>query len=276
MTPDERHADELLAAYALDAVDPDERVLVERHLEDHPAARAEADRLRHAASALGATAPAGDPPAGAWERLADRLALGAQPSAHERADDAVPPLRHPEPKPLGHLPAADDSSTSRPVLLPGSTGGRPRHRTQRAFTLVAVAAVSIAALVVSSLAWRASRREPAPAGPQAELARASALPTSRVGFLRSPDGRLSVRGVVTADGQGYLDASGLPPLDPDRTYQLWGLDGSAPVSLGVIGPDPTVVAFAAGPTERHFAVTAEPAGGTTVATGQPLVSGQLA
>jgi anti-sigma factor RsiW len=46
--------DDLLAAYALDALDDDERDLVDRYLQDHPDARREVDRLRAAAVAFAA------------------------------------------------------------------------------------------------------------------------------------------------------------------------------------------------------------------------------
>ena len=52
----------LLGAYALDAVDPDERDQIERYLETDPRARAEVESFREAASMLamsGADAPEG-------------------------------------------------------------------------------------------------------------------------------------------------------------------------------------------------------------------------
>lgn len=53
MTPDE--LPKLLGAYALDAVDADERERIERYLETDPRARAELDRLREAAALLAHT-----------------------------------------------------------------------------------------------------------------------------------------------------------------------------------------------------------------------------
>ena len=70
MTPDDR-LDELLGAYALDAVDDIERRRVEAYLADHPEARAEVWQMRQAASML---AHAGNPaPDGVWDRIADTL-----------------------------------------------------------------------------------------------------------------------------------------------------------------------------------------------------------
>src|SRR5687768_2455891 len=74
--PDE--IEELLAVYALDAVDDDERELVDDYLRDNPRAVAEVESYREALSYL----PAGaDAPPGLWERIAAEL------------ETAPPPLR---------------------------------------------------------------------------------------------------------------------------------------------------------------------------------------
>jgi uncharacterized protein (TIGR03083 family) len=54
--------DELLGAYALDAVDPDEAAAVEEYLERTPHAADEVARLRNAAAAIGATEALAPPP----------------------------------------------------------------------------------------------------------------------------------------------------------------------------------------------------------------------
>ena len=67
--------DDLLGAYALDAVDADERELVERHLAGDPAARAEVDEMRETAAVL-ASLPVADEgaPADLWDRIAGAIA----------------------------------------------------------------------------------------------------------------------------------------------------------------------------------------------------------
>ena len=70
MTPDD-HLDELLGAYAVDAVDDTRPPPVEAYLAEHPEARAEVWQMRQAASML---AHAGNPaPEGVWDRIADAL-----------------------------------------------------------------------------------------------------------------------------------------------------------------------------------------------------------
>lgn len=62
MTTDDTTLDELLGAYALDAVDPAEAAAVEEYIERAPSAAAEVARLRSAAAAIGATEAFTPPP----------------------------------------------------------------------------------------------------------------------------------------------------------------------------------------------------------------------
>ena len=62
MSTDDTMLDELLGAYALDAVDADEAVAVEAYLERTPQAAQEVARLRKAAAWIGATEALTPPP----------------------------------------------------------------------------------------------------------------------------------------------------------------------------------------------------------------------
>jgi uncharacterized protein (TIGR03083 family) len=62
MSTDDTMLDELLGAYALDAVDADEAVAVEEYLERMPSAAHEVARLRNAAAWIGATEALAPPP----------------------------------------------------------------------------------------------------------------------------------------------------------------------------------------------------------------------
>ena len=66
--------DELLGAYAVHALEPDEAARLESYLASEPVARAELDRLRDAAAALGAGLEIEeDPPLLPWARLRAEL-----------------------------------------------------------------------------------------------------------------------------------------------------------------------------------------------------------
>ena len=71
----------------------------------------------------------------------------------------------------------------------------------------------------------------------------------------------------------YLDAS-LAALDSDRSYQLWTLDSGTPVSLGLLGSSPRLVAVNIG-TVHSLAITPEPVGGSVRPTSNPVAAGEL-
>ena len=155
-----------------------------------------------------------------------------------------------------------------------STGGRPSSGFLRAAAVVIVLGV-VGALGFAIVDQRSKidRLEQ-----QYDLAAAAdnafADPNSRTAELRSEDGAVQAIAVVRPNGEGYLVARDLPELD-DRIYQLWGVADDKVVSLGVLGADPGVAAFSAGPDFTTLAVTAEDE--PVVASSQPaVVSGILA
>jgi anti-sigma-K factor RskA len=78
---------------------------------------------------------------------------------------------------------------------------------------------------------------------------------------------------------GVLKLAQLPPLEKDRDYQLWVIDGGAPVSAGVIttAPDGAPITFS--PIQRvrqatQFAVSIERKGGNSAPQGQIVLAGK--
>ena len=85
MSTDDAMLDELLGAYALDAVNPDEAVAVEAYLERSPRAADEVGRLRKAAAWIGAT-EALAPPRALHDTVLD-AARGRRPPLHDAGKD---------------------------------------------------------------------------------------------------------------------------------------------------------------------------------------------
>jgi anti-sigma-K factor RskA len=81
------------------------------------------------------------------------------------------------------------------------------------------------------------------------------------------------------EGKAMFYAFDLPPLAPDKTYQLWFIDPSGPVSAGVFQADPKGMASLevdnVAPAERivAWAVTIEPQGGVPKPTGSMVLKG---
>ena len=245
MTPRPTHEEvqELLGAYALDAVDAEEAVLVEDHLRDCPRCRAEVAQHRETAALL--ANEHAEVPSGLWDRVALSL------------EEAPPPM-----------------DLDRVVAL------RPagRGRGLRVASIAAAAAV-VVALSVGVVA-QDRRLDRVQAAMEERTLAAAALaafdhPDAREVALRSDDGRTELRAVVLPDGTGYLRAGPLRGLATGRTYQLWAVVGSEAISAGVLGPDPGVVAFHVDDRTAALALTEERRGGAPRPTMRPFASGVL-
>lgn len=248
---------ELLGAYALDAVDDDERAAVEAHLPACARCRAEVHEHRETAALLAHTG--GDAPAHLWDRIAGAL------------EEPPPPVR---------LVAADEAHAT--GVDRAGDGDRRRGAGRSPWQVAAVALAAAAAVVVAVLGFEVRRqddriddlqvalRDPLAASFEAALD----APGTRLLELESPDGTTVVRGAVTSDGIAYLHASALPALGPDRTYQLWGATGDELVSIGVLGNAPRIVTFPAGGYDL-FAITEEEAPGVVVSDQPAIVAGEL-
>lgn len=240
----------LLGVYALDAVDDEERAAVDAHLAECPRCRAEVDGHREVAAQLALSgAPA---PSGVWDRIADALD-GAL------ADTPPPPLRlvvdH------GDAPAVAGDR-------------RPRWWFGGGIAAAAAAVIAIVGLSVSSIRQQDSIDQVAAAQSLAAAANhAFGDPGAQLAELATPEGQVLARAAVLPDGNGYVLAEALPDL-PEGTYQLWGATGDQVVSLGALGPAPTVRSFAAGAAFDQLMVTAE-AEPVPAPTTAPLVAGRF-
>jgi anti-sigma factor RsiW len=245
---------ELLGAYALDAVDPDESEMVERHLAGCPECQVELAEYREVIGLMGDVRT--EPPPGVW----DRIVAGLQ--------DRPPPAR------------LDRGGT--PAPPPGSGQAGPRHVSVRVFTVVAaIAAVVIAALgvEVARLNSRANRSPTAVAGQALVNAfdSASGQASARHVALHATSGAQPVPAVVLSDGTAFVDGRPLPRLPADRTYQLWGIgaDGAPPVSLAIMGQSPGIQQFGVPTGVGTLAITTERAGGAVAPSAAPIYAGQL-
>lgn len=257
MTTTHQDIQELLGAYALDALERDEAELVERHLELCPRCREEVHAHRNVAGMLGYAGQEAPP------ELWDRIVASTQ--------EAPPTMQ------ADHLQLVGSPTGRRP-------SGVSRHgRTLRART-VAVLGVA-AAVVVGVLGVQVVHLDSRTSQLNRQVASISGVPSMgdvhrALGEPGSRQIRLASLGtnhtmidaVLTANGSGYVYDSQLTPLPGGRTYQLWGIVGGSRISYGLLGSDPSgVVSFRAGRNLQAMAVTAEIAGGVESST-QPLVA----
>jgi hypothetical protein len=253
---------EILGAYALDAVDADERDRIERHLADCPRCRAEVAEHREVASFLSqAGAPA---PEGVWDRIASELAPPAPPMRMRimPSGEAVPTAS--ESVPSG---GPDAAAPVTPI------GAAPSRRTRPMLAMLAVAACVVVLLGVFAVSQsgRAGRSQTIE-----ERASDAAADSKLKVDLGGEDG--SAQAVVGANGQGYLIMDGVEaPADGD-VYQLWGKVDGTVLSLGTFG-DSAVVPFSVDPSRigdiELFAVTQEKAPGVVASSEKPILAGTV-
>jgi anti-sigma factor RsiW len=260
LTPEE--LDELLGAYALDALDPNEREAVEAHLAASPRARDEVARLDDVVAALANTG--GDAPASLWANIS--AAIDATPIA-PHADAAGTGLSF---EPMGGEVREITSARSRPMRRTIVAG------------IAAVAAVVIAFAVMSVAlvhqgnelnAIRAEQRTP---NLSEQAAAALADPNASITTLVAANGKVAARAVVDHDGHGYLVSSDLAALASGTTYQLWGVVDGQAISLGVLGRDPKAVSFSATSAAQTLALTVEKDPGVVASKHAPVASGNVA
>ncbi|MFI8203049.1 anti-sigma factor domain-containing protein [Streptomyces sp. NPDC085937] len=244
----------LAAPYALDALEPAERVRFEKHLRSCARCAAEVRDLAEDAVRLAWSTAAPAPPA-----LRDRVLAAVRTTAQEPAPQA-------------------DSRAREPRLPPHVWGSAPppRVRERRPLFVPFATATAAAALVVAALfgvqADRTRDELNAARDRTREIAHVLAAPDARASSGRDARGRtfgviasVSARGAVVTLG-GYGD----PPNG--RVRQLWLMDQDGrPRSLGLFQGDTPLVASGLDTSATSLAVTVEPDGGSPQPTGQPIV-----
>jgi anti-sigma-K factor RskA len=233
--------DELLGAYALDAVDVDEARRVEEYLASNPRAAAEVQQHREVATMLAFTGA--DAPAELWQRI-------------EQAIDGPAPAPGPE---LARVLSIDDATSRRPQ----------RSLARRAAPWLAAAAAVVVAVAGTAVIVGGDGSSETPlsaAFEQAVADRDSQLTT----LVSATEGSPTAEGVIDPDGNGFLEASTLPPLGADQTYQLWGVmaDSGDVISLGILGPNPELETFTVEGSVAALAVTIETSPGV-ISDGNP-------
>ncbi|GAB3591450.1 anti-sigma factor [Angustibacter peucedani] len=230
----------MTGAYALDALDDDERRAFEQHLAGCPECTAEVEGLRATGAVLGLAATTGVP-----------AAFASSVMAEVRTTRQLPPLAD----------SSDDEGRVLPLL-------RRARTTSRA--LLAVAAALL--VVAGSLGGLAVREQH-----QAAQARQVAAQMSSVigaSDARQVDGGGVARVIVSpSQGKAVFVGQQLPPVDADHVLQLWVLDGGTR-SVGVIEGSTALLATGVRPGAK-LGVTVEPAGGSRQPTTAPVMTMDL-
>ncbi len=252
MTPHEQFADDL-ALYALGSLSGgEERLALEKHLETCSACRGELERLRGDMGLLSLSTTGPKPPERARRRLMNAIARESrQPASRRRFGwwmvswGVAVALAI-----VVGLLWKQDSSLMRQVANLQATFAEQQQELARAREVVAT-------LV-------------APESQQVTLVAAKTPP--------QPHGKAFYR---RSSGSLIFLASNLPPLPPEKIYELWLIPANGkPVAAGLFRPDPHGSAAVLNPPlspgleAKTFAVTLEPAAGPHEAPrGQAVIVG---
>ena len=226
---------ELIAGYALDALDDDERARAEALLASSEEAREELRAYSDVATAMATAVSGPAPPAELRERVLE--AVRAEPqnvvSLEERRRSRVTPV------------------------------------------LAVAAAIAACAAIVAGIwgASVSSDLDDTRAALAQQRAAAAVLadPDAQTVALESGDGRL----VVGGDGKAVLVVDSLAQAPAGKTYELWVSDGGAPVRAGTFGGggDRDVVPVQQSVESGSVVlVTVEDAGGVDAPTTQPIIA----
>lgn len=277
--------DELLGVHALDAIESTaERAAIEAYVARSPRARAELDSHRQVAAAMGNAVISAPPEL--WARISDHLPAGAGDAAGLNAERPRPT------SPFFIAPARRRrrSSVRGPLRIAGSghtTTARPWIAAAAAAACIAVASSGLALHRSSELQSATSKNRQLQSSVTMERERSAQLGQKlQILERRSPtslrlaqlEGDSNVRKVVlmsttgaslghvllSTSGEGYVIGDTLPELPAGRTYQLWGVQGSAVLSLGVMGRSPKAMPFAGDEKWSQLVLTDEVSPGVAV------------
>jgi anti-sigma-K factor RskA len=269
------------AAYALGALDADERTQFESHLAGCPVCRAEVRSYEEATALIAQSVPQVRAPA----HLKARVLEGAREVRPITTIHSAPLRAAPRPH-VAHKPRAKP----RRFEMPDLSAKLPWLAAAAAFILAVGLGIFYAAERSAHFQARAgadtARAQLATA--RSQLAHSDSLiatllapdvqTTTLAAQGRPPSARIyynrARRAVVVA-------AFDLPPAPNGRTYQLWGITtGEQPVSLGTFNTSSDARAIVNLPVQSAAqfniaAVTEEPAGGSPQPTTQPFLVGTL-
>jgi len=253
MNAHEQFADDL-ALYALGALEGEERLAVEKHLEGCSACRIELEQLRGDAALLAFSAGGPRPPSRSRERLMAAVAK--------------------EPRRLPVRPAK-------------------RGTLWRALEWAAAAAAIVIVLLLvrqnNDLQHRLASLQSNSADQQQQLLQAKQV----IATLTSADAEryVLVAGKTPPQPQGraiYVSSSGtlvflasnMPELAPQKVYELWLIPANgAPIPAGLFRPNAQGSAAVVRPPlptgveAKTFAITVEPEAGSAAPTSQPVMVG---
>lgn len=238
---DDVHA--LTGAYVANALPADERRFFERHLAACPACAGEVDQLTEAAGTLAAAEEA-PPPASMRAAVLDRIATTPQ-------DPPVTDAHRPRRRRPG------SALLSQRVLMP------------------VAAALALIAMITAATAWTLSTRVSELELAAEQMAALMNADDTQFSQAEGPGGS-RVRVVMSPGlGTAVVVVADMDPAPHEHTYKLWLHGDGPPRPAGTfdVGDDGTAIHLVSSDMTgvEAIGVTIEPAGGSPVPSGEPIM-----
>lgn len=234
----------MTGAWALGAVDDGQNEIFEQHLRECESCAIEAAELRETTTRLSLLVEVAPPP-----HLRERVMVAAGATRQQPPETTVE--------------------------QPGERLRPRRPWIRRAAVFVAAAGVLGAIGVGVQSTFELSREVGELHQVVAQYQQFNALmsaPGAKTVSRSVPGGGSGVAVFSPADNKVMFLAAGLPALPPDRSYQLWMVDGSGPHSVGVLDGVDKPMVMDLGAKLDKLAVTVEPRGGSARPTTDPIVA----
>jgi Anti-sigma-K factor rskA len=253
--------DELLGAYALNAVEPDERKAVEEYLAQSP--RAAAEVLDHHFVATALAGSNHEVPAPSWDRISAAI-------------DAL------------------DATVVAPVTQKAPLARVIPIRSKRSWITALAAAAAVVAIGLGITTVRENNRvgnlnrelaleKQATKAKEQELKRIELQdnfniervlrePGSHVAQLKQGDKPVG-QVLLDSKGRGFLLVNSEQKLPEGKAYQLWGVNGKSVISLGVMKSGVPAMPLSAAGDWSQFVLTVEDLPGVVASDGPAIASG---
>jgi anti-sigma-K factor RskA len=214
MSPDLSHEEieDMLAAYVLDALEPEDRESVRAHLEGCATCTATVRRLERARDAMPLAVDVVEPP----PRLRESILAAASGEGNAARPKAA--------RPKAALP-------SKVLPLPRPAGPRPRFAPPRGLT-AGIAAAAVIAFALGAGLGLGVGRSLTPNPPASSVAQ---YRLTGSGTMSGATGQ-----VYELENQGLtlVEFRNLPALQAEKVYELWLIPGQGnPIPAGVFMPD---------------------------------------
>jgi len=291
---DRPQIEELLPFYALDALNDEERELVEAYLKEHPEARQQVEEMGGAVSALPYGVPPIDPSPHSKEALMRRVAADQSATSSMRKQESRPRVMR-----LGNILQAFSMGVAIIAIVWAVILNTQLAQLRNEVLTLRNAIVAQA----NSLEQIDELRNEVSTLRKAVVAQANSLeqinqsvdqinaklpqeiPAAVVTIsLRGTDVQPQAQGQLIVDPNSesaVLVIAGLDQLEAGKTYQVWLIDGGTPESAGLLAVDENgqgvfiVTSEAAIGSFNALGISIEPEGGSSQPTGDIVVLSEL-